>query len=483
MLAAVGVLGRAVALLFNSAVSRTVGAEGMGLFGLVMTLYAFGVTFASAGISLAVTRLVASARDAAERTRAFRGAVCYALLFSGAITLVFFSFSVPLAEIFLSDVRGASSLRILALSFIPLSLTSVISGYFVGVRRVSRNAAVLVFSQLFRIVFTLFFLSRVNTGDAEAGAFAVSLGIVFSEIFSLFLSLCEYLFEKRARVRGAGDVKAVFKISFPLFVSTLFRSALLTLEHALIPKKLCDSGLTHKDALSSYGLLHGMALPLVLFPMSPLSSFAGLLVPEFSECTSKSDKKTSSKIASEAISKTLKYSFAVAFIILNFSEELGYAVYSSYEAGRFIAVLAPVIPIMYLDHVTDAVLKGIGEEVYSMWVNISDAVLSVLLVIFLIPNLGIMGYAVVILVMECYNFILSFIRLKSKITLEISIFKSLVFPLISLFISSFIVNSLFCSQASLVSPILLILKIAFSSLSFFFFDKLLSFFLLKQKHG
>ena len=101
--------------------------------------------------------------------------------------------------------------------------------------------------------------------------------------------------------------------------------------------------------------------------------------------------------------------FAVVLVV--FSEELGYIIYNSYEAGRFVAILAPIVPLMYLDHVTDSMLKGIGEQVFSMWVNITDSALSVALVWFLIPKMGILGYALVIIIMEAYNFILSYFRL------------------------------------------------------------------------
>ena len=140
------------------------------------------------------------------------------------------------------------------------------------------------------------------------------------------------------------------------------------------------------EAYAHYGILHGMALPLVLYPMAPLSSFSGLLVPEFAEDSAGGNIKRMERIASEAINTTLVYAALASVILFVFSEELGYAVYGSYDAGRFIAILALIVPIMYLDHVTDGILKGIGEQVYSMWVNISDSLLSVMLVWVLIPR-------------------------------------------------------------------------------------------------
>jgi stage V sporulation protein B len=149
-----------------------------------------------------------------------------------------------------------------------------------------------------------------------------------------------------------------------------------------------------------------------------------------------------------------------------FSEELGYVVYDSYSAGIYIAVLAPVVPIMYLDHVTDSVLKGIGEQVYSMWVNISDSILSIILVWFLIPRMGIMGYAVCIVVMEGYNFILSAIRLCKRIRFRVSFLKAILYPIAASGVSAFVSSHLFINTGSQTSGFWLTLEIAFATCMF-----------------
>ena len=153
--------------------------------------------------------------------------------------------------------------------------------------------------------------------------------------------------------------------------------------------------------------------------MSPLSSFAGLLVPEFAEDLAAGRRERMSKVASKALGATLVYSGISAVFLFSFAEELGYLVYKSYDAGYYISALAFIVPIMYLDHVADSMLKGIGEQVFSMWVNITDSLLSVILVWVLIPRLGIIGYAFVIVIMEGYNFALSIWRLKKKVDFHI----------------------------------------------------------------
>ena len=60
ILTLVGFAMRGVALFLGAYITSEIGAEGVGLQGLVATVYSFAVTFATSGVSLSVTRLVAS---------------------------------------------------------------------------------------------------------------------------------------------------------------------------------------------------------------------------------------------------------------------------------------------------------------------------------------------------------------------------------------------------------------------------------------
>ena len=252
------------------------------------------------------------------------------------------------------------------------------------------------------------------------------------------------------------------RTALPIAASAYVRSVLLNLEHILIPRKLRQRGESDTEAYSHYGLLHGMALPLILYPMSPLSSFSGLLVPEFAEDESAGRVDRMRRIACEAMNTTLTYATVCAVLIYFFAEELGYAVYSSYDAGYYISALAFVVPIMYLDHVTDSILKGVGEQVFSMWVNITDSCLSVILVWLLIPRMGIMGYALVIVIMEGYNFLLSVTRLKKRIDFSIYPVRSILLPFISSSLACLVAHAVFDFGGSSVTPLWIFLKILFT---------------------
>ena len=469
LLTLVGLGMKTAAMMLGAYISRSIGAEGTGLYTMIMTVYSFAITLATSGISLTVTRLVASAVGEGrpyDIGRILTGSCIYAAAFGSLATLGLFFGADLLGNTILSDERTVTSLRVLAVSLIPAALSSALTGYFVGVKRVGFNAALSLFTQALRMILTVTLVSYLSPRGIVAAVISLCLGITITEILGFCLIFFELLYDWRKNgVKGNDkrpELSSVATTALPLGFSAYVRSFLLNVEHILIPKKLRESGESQAEAYSHYGILHGMALPLIMYPMSPLSSFAGLLVPEFAEDMSACKWERMSRIASKATNATLSYSFISAVFLFSFAEELGYLIYGSYDAGYYISTLAFVVPIMYLDHVTDSILKGIGEQVYSMWVNISDSLLSIILVWLLIPRMGIMGYAVVILVMEAYNFVLSFVRLRKKVRFSVSITSSVLVPLVAAAFSSYISNLLFRFNGSTATPLWLTMKMVFA---------------------
>ncbi|MBP3402003.1 MAG: oligosaccharide flippase family protein [Clostridia bacterium] len=470
LLTLVGLAMRTVSMFFGAFISRTVGAEGTGLFTLVTTVYSFAVTFATSGISLTVTRLVASALGEGkpgEVGRVLRGSLLYSSLFGVLATLFLFFGADFLGTRVLSDERTVTSLKVLAFSLVPTALGSVFSGYFVGVKRVGFNAAVSVFCQFIKIALTVVLVTNMAQGGIVSAVVGLCIGITLTEMLGFVLIFLEFLFDRHRHFARAGkqspEIPSVAKMALPLAFSAYVRSLLLNVEHILIPKKLREHGESTSEAYSHYGVLHGMALPMIIYPMSPLSSFAGLLVPEFAEDLAAGRVTRMQRIATKALNTTLSYATICSVFLFTFAEELGYVVYNSYDAGYYISTLAFIVPIMYLDHVADSMLKGIGEQVFSMWVNITDSLLSVILVWLLIPRLGIMGYAIVIVVMEAYNFTLSILRLRKRVSFSISPLPSIALPLIVSLIVTLVTRNLFRFGGSSVSGVWIFLKMLFSA--------------------
>ena len=435
LMAIVAIIMRSVAVAFNVYISNKIGAVAMGLFTLISTVYGFGITFATSGINLATTRLIAQAiGDTAEsKTRAvpkekcsevnciLRRCIVYSLLFGSAATLILWLFAEKIGIGILRDERTIVSLKVLATTFVPIALSSVYCGYFSAVRHVYKNAVTQVFGQGIKIFGCIAFISLLGAKDTESACLAVVCGGALAEIFSFAISFLLYLF---GRQKGDGELsqkdkktatKNLLINALPLASSAYMRSALVTIEHILIPYGLEKSGSTRDMSLAAYGTIGSMVFPLVLFPSAITASFAGLLIPEVAESSATGDERRICGIISSVLETVLIFSIGCAGIIMCFSLEIGSTVYpEAPSAGKYILMISPLIPIMYLDTAVDAMLKGLGEQVYSMGVNIADALISVILVAILLPMLGINGYIITVYFTEILNATLSITRLLVK---------------------------------------------------------------------
>ena len=429
----VALLMRTVAVSFNVYVSNLVGAEAMGLLSLVGGVYGFAVTLATSGIHLATVRIVAQRMErtaGAENKRCLFACLRYAALFGTIATLLLLVSAKPLGLFVLKDARTVRALYILSFTLLPIALTSVLNGYFTAVRRAFKNAISQVVEQCVKISLTTYLLVCIAPKSTEGCVLAILAGGAVAESLSLLLNVILYLFDKR-RYRGIVPIKnglpiRVSSIALPVAISAYARSGLLSIEHILIPRGLLKYGAGNSVALASYGAIQSMALPVVLYPAAILTSFSALLIPEITEQQSAGNDEEIRYVAHRVYQYATLFSIGVAGIMLFLSPLLGLVLYDSGEVARFIRLLAPLVPIMYMDSATDAMLKGLGEQVYSMRVNILDALVSVICVAILVPRLGIMGYVITIYATEILNAALSITRL-----LHVSRFRPKVIRLVA----------------------------------------------------
>ncbi len=412
---------RSVSVAFNVYVSDRIGAEGMGLLTLIMSVYSLALTFAVSGISLAATRLTAEAAGSG-RTGDIRAAMRRCLLYSAsfglAAALVVFFGADYIGLVWLGDTRSIRALRVFAVSMPFISVSAAMNGYFTALRKVVKTSLAQFFEQGVRIAITVILFTAFLHKGTEYACIAVISGQTAAEIASFLLTLILYLYDSR-RIGGRAPEKfekklltsKMFRIALPVAFSAYIRTGLVTLEHLLIPRGLRKFGVSGENSLATYGILQGMVLPVVLFPTAFLSSFNLLLVPELAEAAAKGEKRHITYIISRVMKFTMLFSLGVSAIMICFSGELGIVIYDSREAADYIRIVAPLAPIMFLDSAVDSMLKGLDEQLYNMRINIIDAASSALLVYILCPRIGIMGYIVTIFVSEIFNLACSFVRL------------------------------------------------------------------------
>jgi len=454
LLVLVNLTMRTVSVSFNAYVSVKIGAEGMGLLTLVMSLYGLSVTLASSGVNLAAVRLTAEAAALGEggnsasrygplKVSSVMGAcIVYSLLFGVTTALLLFFGSSFIGRVLLGDVRTVPSLRVLALSLPPIALSSALAGYFTGMRKVYKNALVSLIEQGIKIFLTVAGLLILAPAGLEYACLAVVGGAALAEGASLLTAVLLYVADKGRRRGERGGTasfpkhfSAVAKTALPVAVGAYARQGLLSAEHMAIPWGLRKSGASSGEALADYGTLHGMVFPFLLFPSAVLSAFSVLLVPEVAGCAARGEKKRICRISRAVLRGALLFGIGMAGIFAGFAWEFGLGLYDSPEAAKQIRLLAPLVPVMYLDSAVDGILKGLGEQLHSMKINLLDSAVSLVLVLFLVPRIGLSGYIVTVFVCEVMNASLSIFHLLNVIGLRCRVWRWVFSPLLSVILA------------------------------------------------
>lgn len=449
ILTIVSLLIRSTGMIFDIYLANVIGSEGIGMFSLVMSVYFLCITFANSGITLAATRLVSEELAVNSNQGAkieIRKCITFSLIFGSLASLILFLASPHIVNIFLHGRISLNVLYIIAISLPFTSVTMSLSGYFTAVRRPYKNSSADVINVITKIIAILLLIPKFDINDLNQVVILLVLGTTISELVCFAYTYILYIFDRRkladTRTSGKNFLSRILKISMPVAITSYIRSGLSTFKQLLIPIQLEKSGLACNNALSAYGMINGMALSILLFPGLIINSIASLLIPEFARYNVKKDFKKMNSVISTLFSLIIIFSFFIIGFFLMYSDEISIIAYNDINVGMFILILCPLVLLMYLDHIIDAILRGIDKQVKVMYCNIADLIISVILIYFLLPISGIVGYLIVIYVSEILNTSISTYQLYKATHFKFDIINQLIIPclclIMSMVISSFI---------------------------------------------
>lgn len=429
---------RFIGMFFRIWLAGAVGSEGMGLYTQIFSFYVLASAFASTGINTAVTRLV-SEELANGNPKCVRKiltkcvAVTLFVAFCSAI-IIFFGADF-ISERLIGDPRATEAIKTLTFSLPFMGLSSCLKGYFIARKKSAPGGSAQIFEQLARIgIIVYIFSRRAAAGIGEACRWVI-LGDGLAEVCSFLYIYLAFILDKRKSLPkkvGSSPPYSVLSrlrhIALPITVGRYLNSVLRTAESLLVPKKLEDSGLSSADALSVFGVIKGMALPLIFFPASFLSALSTLLIPEMSEAAAKNQTYKVKNTVARCVNITLITALPIAVIFFYAGRELGTIFYRDPDSGEMIKLLAPIIPLMYLDSVCDGLLKGLDQQVFIFRNSMTDSIVRLGLIILLLPRFGIIGFIGIMYLSNAFTCFLNLNRLIKISGAEFSLFRRVVLP-------------------------------------------------------
>ena len=408
---------RAVSMLFQIYLSSQVGAAGLGLLQLIMTVHAFSITIGTSGIRTAAMYLSAE-EYGHRRYGGIRSAMAHCLLagtiLSALVGIAMTLGSDLLAQYWVKDLRAAASLRLLGLSLPLTCLCSILCGYFTACGKIKKLVIIEIADRIATVFLTMYLLRRGARDDLSHACLAITAGGALASLGSGAVLFCLFVKDMRRCKLPAEPLhmgKRLISFCVPVALNDYLRSGLGTLEQFLIPYGLAKCAGSRTKALADYGTIHGMVFPVMMFLSTVLFSVADLLVPKLARCKAEQNMERLRSITTRCLRASCLFSLIIAGLIYVAADALGLLFYNSAAAGYYLRLFAPLLPVLYLDCIVDGIHKGLGEQIYCVRVNTFTNLLDVLGLFFLLPKYGIGGYYFTYVLTHVINFFLSFHKL------------------------------------------------------------------------
>ena len=444
LLTSTGFICRILGFFYRIFMSRTIGAEGLGIYNMVHPIFSICFAVCAGSIQTALSQYVAANQT---RGRAvFRTGLVIAMGMSFLLAWVIYGNAGFLAEKLLLEPRCAPYLPVMAVSVPFAALHACINGYYYGMQKARVPAFSQVAEQVIRMG-AVFLIASVwlESGRQITVSLAVYghlIGEMASAVFTVFclgfFPPCKDGDSRRAPaipLSFGATAAPLMALALPLMGNRLILNVLGSAEAIWIPNKLMSSGLTNSEALSVYGVLTSMALPFILFPSAITNSMAVLLLPTVAEAQADGNEARISSM----ISMSLRYSCYMGVLCIGiftiFGNQLGVSVFHDQNAGTYITILSWLCPFMYLATTMGSILNGLGRTSSTFFQNVFAMVIRLAFVLFAIPRYGILGYLWGMLVSELALALMSFLAVKRLVPFCWDTVNMIVKPVLLLLIS------------------------------------------------
>jgi len=475
-----GVLG----FIFSIYLSKLIGPEGIGLYGLVMPIYNLFICLMTAGIIAAISQTSAIYKAKGQYDNIYKtikNVASFNIIWAVIIGVSVYLLAPYISQYGIHDIRAIDAIKVTCPAMIFISLSNILKGYFYGVSKITIPSFIDILEKALRIIIIslLIFFFKATTITQLVTLAYISLAL--GELQSLLLLFIYYLYLKRNKLqpnntkteRTSQLLFNVLIIAIPLCLNGFLGNLFGTASTLLLPRRLLVAGFNYNEALSLIGKFNGMALTIVTFPIIVIASINSLIIPDLSETLSRGDIYNAIK----RIKKVIKLAFLLGLstlVICNIiPDSLGYMFYEREDLGTYIKLISISAPIFFTSHTMFGFLNALGKQGIILRNSLIVSAIEFICLFIFVGNskLNILGYGISIIITSSLSLIINLREVKKHIDLNFSLTNIFIFLLLSIFIflvMRLLSNSLFPSYSVFKNLFVVVFTfLAFSFISFF----------------
>lgn len=400
--------------LYRIILSRTLGSEGLGIYQVALTVFAVFITVSSSGLPITLSRVISKHRARGYKRgeyAATSSALLITLLFSVPVTLLLFLIRKPFTQIF-ADPRSADLFYIMIFGLSFTSVYAIIRGCFWGNRRFFAYSFIELLEEIVMIIVGVLLIVVLPTGLSGVNGAAVAVLVSYLTSFSIAVV---YFFAKGGKLASPrGEFLPLLKSSMPVTAMRASSPLMSSLISVLFPMRLISAGMSSARAMSEYGVVYGMVMPVLMLPSTLISSIALVLVPELSECFYKNDKTKLTALVEKALSSSVLIACILIPLFLSCGECVGIFLYSNAESGSLIAHSALLLLPLSVTMISTSILNSMNCEKQTLLFFLCGSA-AMLACVWILPRY--LGSGALILGMACdyvITAVCSLVLLKKK---------------------------------------------------------------------
>ncbi len=443
--------------LYRIFLSRMTGAEGLGVYHLVMPLNSVLMSVTVTGLTVAVSRLSAARAGTGD----FRGAKSVVSLsqkiFTTAVIILavlFYINSDFISMRILGDRRTSKALPLLFVCLFLTGIENIYKNYFYGVNRVTPQITSELSEQVVRALAVAALLFYFGTSDAGNSAALIVLGMVISELSSFVILTLFYKGEKRGLrkpERKKATLSEILSVAVPVSGAATVNNLLSSLNSLLIPRLLIASGMSAVSATESLGVMFGMTMPLLSFPIAFIASLTSVMVPKISEDTSAGRHSLTRRKAIKTIHATSLLAMPCMSILIPLGGELAPLLFGHSGAGEHIFLLALATLLSYYEMSLVAIMNGLGLQKRAAVFIVIGGVVQILGTLTVAnPAIRMQGFVIGYLVSGAVQVLLTFISLVRYLKIRPRYVNWFVFPALAATLALLICNLVYNITSSII---------------------------------
>lgn len=426
ILAAAGIIVRIIGFLYRLPLTNMIGDEGNGIYAAGYNIYNFFLIMSSAGLPVAISRMVAE-KIALEEYSNARRIFKVSMLAAGGLSLFLAIVMAVGTFVFYNWCRATGytdnlwypsvwCLYTLSPTIFIVGIMAVYRGYFQGFQTTVPTSLSQIVEQVFNAVFSVYLAWAWLKYGVEFGAAGGTAGTGIGALSGLVVLVVFYIMTRESRnalfendkkdyrlESGREITKNLIKIAVPIITGTAIFSMTNFIDMAMVNSRLAAAGFDDVTVRQLYGQLNGKYVTLTTLPVSISTAIATAVIPSITASLTRGEKDIVQNKVDTALRITMIISIPAACGLGVLGSPILKMLFPRYsEGGSLITAGALSVVFLALSQISTGVLQGIGKvktpAFNAMWGALAKIPCNYFLIA--IPQINIIG--AVISTTVCY---------------------------------------------------------------------------------